>query len=211
MAAEDEQRWVGRAIYLSPHLDDAVWSCGAIIAQQVRAGRSALVVTICSGQPAEISAYAARLHARSGLAPEQVTSVRLAEDAAALHYLGAGRRWLGFRDAIYRRPDRYHSDERLFGTLGDEDGRLVSRISHIVADLLARWPRAIVYAPLGVGLHVDHQLAYLAARRLEARASILHYEDIPYVRLDGALGRRLASLGVKTASSPSWSRSPRRR
>ena len=38
-------------VYLSPHLDDAVLSCGGLIHRQVVAGQRPLVVTIFAGTP----------------------------------------------------------------------------------------------------------------------------------------------------------------
>jgi len=38
-------------IYLSPHLDDAVLSCGGIIWQQVQSGHQVEIWTICAADP----------------------------------------------------------------------------------------------------------------------------------------------------------------
>jgi LmbE family N-acetylglucosaminyl deacetylase len=51
-----------------------------------------------------------------------------------------------------------------------------------------------VFAPLAVGGHVDHRLAFLAARRLGPRYGVLHYEDYPYAAREGALQARVAEL-----------------
>jgi LmbE family N-acetylglucosaminyl deacetylase len=56
--------------------------------------------------------------------------------------------------------------------------------------------RVRVFAPLGVGFHVDHQLVFWAARRLGPRFGVLYYEDFPYSSRPGALARRLETLGM---------------
>jgi LmbE family N-acetylglucosaminyl deacetylase len=53
-----------------------------------------------------------------------------------------------------------------------------------------------VFAPLGLGHHVDHQLAFRAARRLGPRFGVLYYEDYPYAAKPGELDRRLQELGM---------------
>ena len=58
-----------------------------------------------------------------------------------------------------------------------------------------------VYAPLGIGSHVDHQLVFNAAASLaDAGWEVWLYEDIPYALRDGALERRAeaeAELGAR--------------
>ena len=74
-------------IYLSPHLDDVVFSCGGAVARGVQAGQRVLVVTVCSKPPlsgTRLSAFAEALHRKWGLRPEECVSARLKEDAAAL-------------------------------------------------------------------------------------------------------------------------------
>jgi hypothetical protein len=50
-----------------------------------------------------------------------------------------------------------------------------------------------VVAPLGVGGHVDHQVAHAACRALTG-ADVRYYEDTPYVLTPYQLPRRLARL-----------------
>lgn len=43
-------------VYLSPHLDDVIFSCGSAISKQHRIGDSILVITIFAGTPSDIDA-----------------------------------------------------------------------------------------------------------------------------------------------------------
>jgi LmbE family N-acetylglucosaminyl deacetylase len=89
-------------VYLSPHLDDAVLSCGGLIHRQARAGQPPLVVTLFSGQPAadaQLSTFAQSQHTHWG-APEDVVAIRWAEDRAALTVLGADYLRLNYLDCI---------------------------------------------------------------------------------------------------------------
>ena len=119
-----------------------------------------------------------------------------------MRLLGLEPVWLDFPDAPYRRSPQgqayYTSDEQLFGPVALEDRRdLVPRIADEIRRVVAEagvLGRVRVYAPLGVGHHVDHQLTFWAARRLGPRYGTLLYEDYPYAARPGALQARLHEL-----------------
>lgn len=186
-------------IYLSPHLDDAALSCGGAIARQAAAGEPVLVLNICSGSPApgtQFSPFAQEQHRRWALPPAEAVLRRLAEDAAALRVLGAAGRGLGLLDAIYRMPLAYVDGATLFGAVAPTDS-LAEQLGAALPALLAESPGAQIYAPLGVGNHVDHQATFAVAAALAAAgAPITFYEDFPYVARPGALEARLAALGL---------------
>lgn len=185
-------------IFVSPHLDDAALSCGGMIASLASVGQPVLVVNVCSGSPApaaSLSPFAAAMHARWGLPAAAGARLRLAEDVIALETLGADSYQLDRLDAIYRMPTTYTSDEQLFGAVAPDDPLAAQLTPQLVA-LRERYPGAILYAPLGVGRHVDHQIAHAAAAELARQGmSVAFYEDFPYVTTAGALAERVAALG----------------
>ena len=182
--------------YLSPHLDDAALSCGGAIARHCSAGDRVLVVTICTAAPppgGPFSDFAAAMHRRWGLSAAEAVQARLHEDSLAMEHLGADSMWVGMFDAIYRQPEAYRSNETLFGAplAGDP---LLPALQAFIRTLRSRIPRATLYAPLGVGDHVDHQITHVAARA-SAGDEIAFYEDVPYVIKPGTLERRMQALG----------------
>jgi LmbE family N-acetylglucosaminyl deacetylase len=189
-------------VYLSPHLDDAVLSCGGAIARHSNAGARVLVVTICTGAPppdSPFSAFARKHHLMWGFAPGQAMAARMREDDRALERLDADAYRAGMLDAIYRMPEVYTSNDELFGAPAPDDPLLYST-RQLIAALRGRLPHATFYAPLGVGNHVDHQILHAAARD-GAGAFMAFYEDFPYVTQPGALEQRLAALGQKFVPS----------
>ena len=74
-----------RCLYLSPHFDDAALSCGGLIRQLVLEDTQVLVATIFAGEPppADISPFAAGMHARWGDV-EHSSTVRREEDRKAM-------------------------------------------------------------------------------------------------------------------------------
>lgn len=181
------------AIYISPHLDDAVLSCGAQIAQACRAGQRVLIATVMAGDPPldALSAYARSLHMRWELA---AVAERRAEDAAAARILGADTWHWSVPDCIYRTDLEsgqpfYVSDEDIFGPIHPAEEPLVERIVDLLAELP---PCARICAPLTVGNHVDHKLVRAAAEAHFGR-DLLYYEDYPYAQEGEAVAQRIAA------------------
>lgn len=192
-----------RRLVISPHLDDAALSCGGALAVWAAAGERPAVVTICAGRPAgELTAFARFQHARWGAAAD-VVGRRRAEDARGLARLGATPVWLDQLDCIYR-GERYTTEEAIFGPIAPDEAALPEQIAAAVAALWAATARATLYAPLGLGNHVDHQLARAAGERLQARGlPVAWYEELPYAaRPGGAAQRRALTAGRRAELVP---------
>jgi LmbE family N-acetylglucosaminyl deacetylase len=193
-----------RHIFLSPHFDDIVYSCGGTLAVQVSNGLHPLVITVFGGIPVQgrrLSDFASRIQKEMGsgnLDPAAVVTGRRQEDANALDYLHADYLWLDYLDAIYRgEPPYYTDDNQLMGAeVHFADINLDRQLAQDLVALHERLPDTVWYAPLGVGQHVDHQIVASAADRLVQRgANVKFYEDFPYVLEVDALEKRLRQLG----------------
>jgi len=179
-------------VYLSPHLDDAVFSCGGLIARQRSADDDVRVVTVFTGDPpvGELTPFAYELHRRWG-GEGSPLGLRRAEDLVACGRLGASVIHLGFADAVYRRAGDgrpLHPDaESLFIPPDTEELALIDGIVEALGRAVP--PEAELYLPLGVGGHVDHRLTRAAGERV--RPVQWYYREVPYVlrespRLDEA-------------------------
>jgi LmbE family N-acetylglucosaminyl deacetylase len=171
-----------RVTVLSPHLDDGVLSCGALLA----ACADAVVVTAFTGRPTPpLSAGAEEFHRRCGFGPDPVGQ-REDEDDLALRMVGATGVRLGIPEALYRRDEsgayRYAHDRDLsVAGLGAESA-LIAELAVRLADEPRVRDADLVLAPLAVGGHIDHRITAAAAERLgRAPGTLLWYEDVPYV------------------------------
>lgn len=187
-------------VYISPHLDDAVFSCGGLIAQQTAGGDEVRVVTVCSGDPpvGELTPFAYELHRRWGGAGSPM-GLRRAEDHVACGRLGASVVHLSIQDAMYRRSEDgaalYPDAKALFAALAPEDE---ARIVDSAAALERALPsEGEIYAPLGIGGHVDHILTRRAAERV-GRTMWL-YRDIPYALRPTSTSREPTPVGAPNA------------
>jgi LmbE family N-acetylglucosaminyl deacetylase len=126
------------------------------------------------------------MHQKWG-SPDDMIVTRRAEDRASMAVLGADGHHLSLTDCIYRGDPRtgmwyYNSDADIFGDIHPLDLNLATDIATAVAELVTFGSRPIIYAPLGVGHHVDHQLAHAAAWQLREQGQrVVFYEDYPYV------------------------------
>ncbi|MBV9709449.1 MAG: PIG-L family deacetylase, partial [Ktedonobacteraceae bacterium] len=193
-------------IFLSPHFDDVVYSCGGTLGVQVSCGLRPLVITVFGGIPSAnltLSPFAMRVHQEMGAdftkAPGNAVEIRRKEDANALDYLEVDYLWLDYLDALYRGSPAYYSDRKqlIGGDVHPADAAIDRQLASELLALQERLPDTAWYTPLGVGRHVDHQIVCSAADRLTQRgAKVYYYEDFPYILQEGALEARKQELGL---------------
>jgi LmbE family N-acetylglucosaminyl deacetylase len=161
---------------ISPHLDDAVFGCSALIASVPKA----VVVTVFAGYPrADFALTDWDASCGFGNCNEAVAA-RRREDRAALALLGARPCWMGCLDSQYR--------------AGHLDAPVVTQQLRRV---LARHRADCVAIPLGL-YHSDHILLNqaalpLAATKEQARTWLV-YEDAVYRGISGLVEQRCREL-----------------
>jgi LmbE family N-acetylglucosaminyl deacetylase len=170
-----------RWIYISPHLDDAIFSCGGLIWEQTHAGTQVEIWTVCAGDPPEgpFSPFAEVLHAEWDTGAE-TPALRREEDKAACNVVGARYRHLSIPDCIYRFAQDgmwLYNPDNLMGEIQPADRPLVETVRAFLAAILK--PEDTIVCPLTVGGHVDHRLARAAAEGLER--PLWYYADVPYL------------------------------
>jgi LmbE family N-acetylglucosaminyl deacetylase len=95
-----------RWIYLSPHFDDAILSCGGLIWEQTQGGAHVEIWTVCAGDPAPgtLSPLAEECHHQWGIkSAQEVVKVRRIENQKAAKVVEADTLNFSFADCIYRR------------------------------------------------------------------------------------------------------------
>ena len=195
-------------IYLSPHFDDAIFSCGGNMGLQARSKQASLIITVFASVPSfkmKFYSFGFRVHRGMGFTirnsyyAQNIVNLRRREDVHAATYLQADLLWLDNLDAIYRgTPSHYTQLEQLLGgVVHPKDIWIEKQLTQELLMVHKRMPDAIWYAPLGVGLHVDHQIVSLAAQRLMTYgAHVEFYEDFPYVAGAGVLQKVLPKLNT---------------
>ena len=192
------------AVIMSPHLDDAVLSCGALLAHI--AGKCPVtVVTVFTEAAPPPWSLPARLQLRAiGVTDaDDFYEQRRAEDAKVVAEIGAAVVHLGQRDAMFRRVGDT-AGRHLFpgwwpayptfrfdiarGRIARTDAGLPAEIGALVGEVVRETGAAALFAPLGVGKHVDHLITRRAAQHLPAQrlpaqhlpVRTVYYSDFPY-------------------------------
>jgi LmbE family N-acetylglucosaminyl deacetylase len=165
--------FAGRLLVVSPHLDDAVLSCGLLLA----AHPDALVCTVFASPPK--ARMTTEWDRASGFANAfEAMRTRRSEDARALSALGASPIHLPFCDAQYLSPP---SHEVLVQALIETFGEVKP---------------ATLLNPVGL-FHSDHAMvadACLSSMQSFDDATVLAYEDVPYRKIPRILQDRLSVL-----------------
>jgi LmbE family N-acetylglucosaminyl deacetylase len=171
-----------RWIFISPHFDDAVLSCGGLIREFNRQGKKVEIWTVNSGIPAEgpVSDLITRVHAKwkTGT-PQETIELRRVEDQNAARLVGAALQHLGLVDAIYRRSEtgEYFYTDDVFDPIHPGEGDIVQQTAMgIAAGGLSK--NDILVCPLALGGHVDHVIVRKAVESLGQET--WYYADIPY-------------------------------
>ncbi len=162
---------------MSPHLDDAAWSAGAVLAGMVAGGWQVEVLSVFTASVPDPSPFSVACRVDKGLPADcDYLSLRRTEDRGAAAHLGAIAWHAGLREA----PDRGYPDPAsLFGPLRPGDDGLVDEIVDAVGDRTAS--ADLVIGPVGLGGHVDHRLVVEALDRLgEPGGAQLRWLDEPY-------------------------------
>ena len=164
-----------------------------------------LVVTVFAGAPdpgVPLSPFAQELHARWGHPADAVTQ-RREEDRAALAILGAELAHWPHAECIYRRAldghFPYASEEALWGEVHPTDGHMIAALAARLASLPVT-TNGMIYAPLGAGHHVDHQIVRQAAEA--CGHAVTYYEDFPYAGDSRAVQLALGKGPWKMALAP---------
>jgi LmbE family N-acetylglucosaminyl deacetylase len=193
---------MGVHLFLSPHLDDAVLSCGGVIHRLRAQGERVIIVTAMAGDPSAPlpeSPVLQSIRAQWNGAEESVLSAvaaRRAEDAQAAYSLGAQVFHLPFSECAFRKSlcgigdwvALYPEHDSPFASISDADEARVALLE-------MRLPFAditMLYAPLCVDNHVDHRLVRdwaLVLSGYQGAPPLRLYEEYPHARNKTALQR----------------------
>ena len=167
------------ALFLSPHLDDVAFSCGGTLLRLTDTpGWRVVLCTIFTASVPAPQGFALRCQTDKGIAPEvDYMALRRTEDDAYIAFSNVHdtRHWV-YREAPHR---GYESPAELFAGVRHGDA-----IWRPLGDDLAKLDDDIqpdlVFAPQGLGNHVDHLQTIRATVAVWPGKRIVWYRDTPY-------------------------------
>ncbi|WP_328946224.1 PIG-L family deacetylase [Streptomyces sp. NBC_00250] len=186
-------------LVLSPHLDDAVLSCGGLLGWDGRRAPVTVASLFTEATPPPYTLSARQYLKQTGADDaEELFAERRAEDRRVLERLDVHCRHVGLVDGLFRRLPRprrgtarlarllpevahVYPTYRLHlsrGRVSPHDAETLRAVAATVDELLPGSSGGLVLAPLGVGGHADHVLVRTAAERSGRR--VVYYSDFPY-------------------------------
>ena len=166
---------------LSPHLDDAVFSVGGLMAALSNEGHALHAVTCFTRSVPNPTGFALACQIDKGLSAEaDYMQLRREEDAHACELLDAQPHWLNLPEAPHR---GYHSAAALFGDFVEQDA-VQSELQEQLEGAVAKIKPDLILSPVGVGRHVDHRRVVQAVEKLREELSdwlFLRWYDEPYL------------------------------
>mgnify|MGYP001159843378 FL=1 len=162
---------------VSPHLDDAVLSCGTLMQRMRSDGIPVVVANVFS----------------KGTNSDN----RQAEEHRVLKVIGGQPVFLNELDAPDRDPQFVTPDQIFFGAIDDVPNSFIDHVASRLKDLFEAHDIQTAYFPLGAGNHIDHRIVHAAGRKIKG-TDVLFYEDRPYVLWPGILTGRFDTLKLGT-------------
>ena len=168
-----------RALAISPHLDDAVFSAGGTLAILAETGWDVRVLTVFTHSVPDPRGFALACQLDKGIGPEiDYMALRRAEDGEACAVLGARALHWPFAEAPHR---GYDSAAALFGPMRDADEAIVPVVATALTAELDELAPTLLLAPQAIGGHVDHCATVLALLATRSSIPVLWWRDFPYV------------------------------
>lgn len=181
-------------MFVSPHLDDAILSCGGLIFKYIEKGAQCDIINIFNKIDLEIREL-------SSIIKEYISEdmscdienvnidtckkwnqLRKRENDCASKYLKCNMKDLEYVDAIFRHTYYdyiYKNEEQLFGE-GKEDDLIISLYNELRAFC---YDYDLCYFPKSIGKHVDHIIANKVGNLLidNKIAKVCFYYEQPYL------------------------------
>lgn len=163
---------------VSPHIDDAILSCGVAIQRHLAQGDDVTILNV----------FNAGTNARN----------RRQEEIGAAASIGADVVFLDELDAPDRNPVYWSTIQLFFGDIAEVPAEYIDKIEKRLTEFFSAYKVDLAYFPLAAGNHIDHRVAYAASRRIR-NAAVRYYEDRPYILWPGVLQGRMHDIGADAA------------
>ncbi|MDD2766928.1 MAG: hypothetical protein PHH40_04205 [Candidatus Moranbacteria bacterium] len=173
-----------RAVIISPHLDDAVFTCGGQMKLLIKEG-PVLVLNLFTHYLGDVKDRAIVM-----------ADDRFDEERISSQFFGYTRNNFGELEAYFRRKPYQALSNIFHPPVAEDTGEYLTLLREKVFAYLDGIEYDELYVPLGVGWHVDHILTFMLFEPWIGKKKMLFYEDIPYTLIPHALRYRLNEIGT---------------
>ncbi|PQQ25348.1 PIG-L family deacetylase [Photorhabdus luminescens] len=175
-------------LFLSPHLDDAALSAGGLIHKLVSENQQVVVLTFFTEYDENLTSHYLRSENNDNMNSFiKLYSKRANEDIAFCNKLSAIPIHGKILDCIYRIDQygepMYNNSAGIYSGLAHKSDYASDMAQDLIDKILLNYQPDYIYAPLGIGRHVDHIIINNLVHNIKGshKLKILLYEDFPYV------------------------------
>lgn len=181
-------------IFISPHLDDAILSCGNLIYDLKNNNKKIIIVTIFTKASKVVSQQAKEFLNQSRYEnANKLFEDRKIDDLKVCKFLGVRAVHMGFIDAAWRHYNRkliYRSNERQYsGRISYKDKDLIKELTRKLNRMIDNNNKILLLSPLGIGNHIDHLIVNNIVNKI--KIDKIFWEDFPYNTKGNNFKRRL--------------------
>ena len=174
-------------IFISPHLDDAILSCGGLI-KYLSGIAEVSVITVFTEAGNNKTVTTWRILRKCGFAnASEYYKARRREDQRVLKKLGVRAVHLGFIDAPWRGYYPLFRWQGYTGKISQEDKSLLIKIKEKRRKYTAG--NKMVFGPMAFGKHVDHVMVHEACKEFQ---NVIFWEDVPYKNQENKLFKKMS-------------------
>jgi LmbE family N-acetylglucosaminyl deacetylase len=177
---------------ISPHLDDAIFSAGALLWSLRREGWRVVVVTVFTGNVGRPTGFALACQLDKGLSADiDYMALRRDEDRQACAEIDVEPRHLPLLEAPHR---GYTNAAALFDSVLPSD-EVRGQVDTALAAVMAEFQPDVVLAPMAIGGHVDHVIIRSAVEAIvdSDGPPQWYWQDWPYSARSNKIDRQGAS------------------
>lgn len=183
-------------VFVSPHLDDAILSCGGLISHLSKKTEVVVVNVFTDGGKSPYSLSVKKFLKSCGYnSSKELFEARVKEDSEVFSVLKITPINLGITDGLFRKKRNLSALMKHLGKFLPEVSYVYPTYFHIVKGRISGWDKRllndisenlkgiikqdfVVFCPFGVGRHVDHMIAREVCR-MNFR-NVIYWEDFPY-------------------------------
>lgn len=184
--------------FISPHLDDAILSCGQLISHLCKLSKITIITVFTNIHFDKPTLSARQFIKQCGYdSPKKLQNDRTYEDKKTLSSIGCQIIHLGYNDALWRKkptsklldaigrviPEvlhiyptyRWHLRK---GKISDYDQSLINDLSNQLKVIIPN--NSLIFCPIAIGNHIDHKITKIACQKMFNQ--IIFWTDFPYNR-----------------------------
>jgi len=167
------------ALFISPHLDDVAFSCGGTLIDLVQGDWHVVLCTIFTRSVASPQGFALACQTDKGIAPAvDYMALRRGEDEQFAKIAGVNEL---LHLAHVEAPHRgYNAAPELFAGV-HEDDQIWEQLVNDLRRLDDEYAPDLVFAPQGLGNHVDHLQVIKGLLMTKLADRTCWYRDTPYI------------------------------